>query len=522
VVVPPGPTTFQFTSNKSEVVVEIRTVDTDQLVQEVHLDFPDGEFKIPGIAGGTLHNFGSRNFSDTKQMVNATDTVVGLQPAGILGNDPASAADATAGDTRMIEALPVVPASRFRAHNDYQTKGVQFAHGLLMSVGEPFPGGKYGKLVPVPDPAYKQINSYISRRPDVPSRVASVVARFDGGPGDWDTGFGDQKDGAYINKPDEGDTALTDVQNGQYRLPYLLGYGQGFAAATSTYFSPNRQVPSALMFGSIPTGVQRLRPWQTLLFHPRPEDPLHPGKASPPDHLIADLFWMPIIEPYAISQPFATSGKINLNYEIQPFTYIRRDTGLRAVMKSTKFMALQLPDSQIYKPIDPGNSGVRLADRRYQIDPVLTLAAFDTKFANNEIFRSATQICEMNLVPPGQTPAGMTSFWQNNRLTGDNLREKPYVDIYPRLTTKSNTYTVHVRVEALQKTKGTAPDEWVHGRDRVAAEFRGSSIVERYIDVNDPTLPDFATRTATNPSAADVNIDRYYRMRVVSTKRFNP
>ncbi|NBV25571.1 MAG: hypothetical protein EBS05_27140, partial [Proteobacteria bacterium] len=93
-------------------------------------------------------------------------------------------------------------------------------------------------------------------------------------------------------------------------------------------------------FGSLPTGVIRNQPWQTLLFRPQAG---HPGEGtptsgppytSPPDHLLMDLFWMPVIEPYAISEPFSTAGKVNLNYEMAPFSYIRRATALHAVFKS--------------------------------------------------------------------------------------------------------------------------------------------------------------------------------------------
>jgi hypothetical protein len=52
-----------------------------------------------------------------------------------------------------------------------------------------------------------------------------------------------------------------------------------------------------------------------------------------PDHLMLDLFWMPAVEPYAISDSFSTAGKINLNYQIQPFTYIDRNTALVCLMK---------------------------------------------------------------------------------------------------------------------------------------------------------------------------------------------
>ena len=43
-----------------------------------------------------------------------------------------------------------------------------------------------------------------------------------------------------------------------------------------------------------------------------------------------DLFTMPVVEPYAISDPFSTDGKVNLNYQIMPFGYLKRSTALRA------------------------------------------------------------------------------------------------------------------------------------------------------------------------------------------------
>ncbi len=513
--------------NIPEIVVEVRTRDGDQLIQTLNFAFPPGNFKVPGVAGGVATaTFGSRTGGQYDRLVDSSDTVVSLQVAGGFGNDPRNEVDGTAGDVRMTACLFTAPSGRFRADKEYKNSKVQFAHCLVQSVGEPFNGAKYGKLAPVT--TYVQTNS-IARQPDVPSRALTGVTRMDGSAGDWDTGFGDQKDGAYINKPDEGDTALQDNAGGATRLPYMLGYGQGFASATNTYFSPNRLIPSPLMFGSIPTGVQRLQPWQTLLFHPRPEDAFHPGKSggSPKDHLIADLFWMPVVEPYAISQPFATAGKINLNYQIMPFTYINRSTGLHAAMKSTKFAAIPVVDSSVYKPLDKSGATPTAPNRRRTIDMPKTLADFDTKFKDSDnkknIFKSASEICEMNLVPPEVgSSAGMGAFWTNNKLTGDNLREKPYADLYSRLTTKSNTYTVHVRVQALKKAPGSPAGEWVAAKDKVVGEYRGASIIERYIDLNDPNLPDFAAKFVSDPNDASLNIDQYYKMRVVSTKRFAP
>ena len=145
---------------------------------------------------------------------------------------------------------------------------------------------------------------------------------------------------------------------------------------------------------------------------------------------------MPVVEPCAISQPFSTAGKINMNYGIQPFSYIRRDTGMRAVMKATKFMALNTADSVGYKPgtfILPDSA--RIPNARHVIDPDKTLAPFNAKFAARKVFKSASEICEINLVPSGTTftAANMATFWNGKPLTGDNLREKPYADLYPRI-----------------------------------------------------------------------------------------
>jgi hypothetical protein len=172
---------------------------------------------------------------------------------------------------------------------------------------------------------------------------------------------------------------------------------------------------------------------------------------------------------------------------------------------------------------------------RYNINPdetVGTLAGFQSRFTNGDIFHCASEICDIYLVPQllpqlstgmsypsGSTPPttylGMAAWWNNFLLTGDNAREFPYGDIYPRLTTKSNTYTVHVRVQTLKKISSTPANQWVEGTDLVAGEYRGSSLIERYVDTSDPTLPDFA-------QAGSPSVEGYYKMRVVSTKQFAP
>ena len=70
-----------------------------------------------------------------------------------------------------------------------------------------------------------------------------------------------------------------------------------------------RATKAASALDRVVMGVDPAHPhaWETLLFRPQPG---HPGTQNPPDHLIMDLFWMPVIEPYAISEPLATAGKL--------------------------------------------------------------------------------------------------------------------------------------------------------------------------------------------------------------------
>ena len=49
---------------------------------------------------------------------------------------------------------------------------------------------------------------------------------------------------------------------------------------------------------------------------------------------------------------------------------------------------------------------------------------------------------------------------------------------------------------------------------QVVGEYRGSSIIERFIDPNDPNLKNY---NETNDK-----VDAYYRYRIVATKQFSP
>ena len=176
---------------------------------------------------------------------------------------------------------------------------------------------------------------------------------------------------------------------------------------------------------------------------------------------------------------------------------------------------------------------------RFPVNIDSTLSQFYTRrFNNNDIFRSPSEICDIDIVPYDTTQGGgtglatataatptrvnMDNYWKVHRLTGDNSRERIYATLYPRLTTKSNTFTIHFRVQALKpaaplNTTAASWQQWHEGTDQIVGEYRGSQTIERYVDTNDTTLPDFTANPSTTTTLAP-----YYKFRVVSVKQFAP
>lgn len=531
-----------------------------KFVQSVTLNFPDGIFPAPLLANGSykIGSYGPFNMRSIAGRKAANST--SFSPDWWLTTqDVIRSVSATDGDIRLVAARKVPPEPdnpkyQFSKNALYDNLSypLKWAHNLWIGTGFPFqftrgiaggpPGVPGGKLV-----ASAHYDTTTARVfPDVPLNGVAVGKKtsFVAGdiPGDWDTGVAEMKDGPFINKPDEGDigngTGTTTTAN-----PYKWKSLAGVHIPSQTLFTPNRLVASAGAFGSLPSGVLADKPWQTLLFRPGPIG--HPGLGTekqsggagsalagrppyvtPPDHLLLDLFWMPVVEPYPISEPFSTAGKINMNFQIVPFTYINRDTGVRAVLKSEKVISMETSGTNCnalnYKVGYGDLSNRKPGMSRQAVDIDETLVAFRERFASGDIFRSATEICDLDIVPADysgvkpHTRASMDQYWSSRLLTGDNCRERPYSTIYPRLTTQSNTYTIHFRAQALQKVPGTDPSSWTEGRDRITGESRGSQTVERYIDPNNTDLPDFASASTDVPAA------KFYKFRTVNSKQFNP
>ncbi|MFM8763957.1 MAG: Verru/Chthon cassette protein A, partial [Spartobacteria bacterium] len=269
----------------------------------------------------------------------------------------------------------------------------------------------------------------------------------------------------------------------------------------------------------------------------------HPGKAgfdiagnlnaiAPADHHWLDYFWMPVVEPWAISETFSTAGKINMNHSIAPFSYIRRTTALEAVLGSSGITAVSSLNTfygntvaqRRFKKDTTGAQAIP-SESLFDVNVTETLKGFDNRLAGNSaLFRTASEICELPIVPvaTGATYTSMTNnnpannWWKDWQYTGDNTKEATYNDIYPRLTTKSNTYTVHYRVQMLKKLPGGTQSTWDESRDKVTSELRGSTLIERFLDPN-ATYPDYATAFSTSAS-----LETYYRFRVLQRSQFTP
>lgn len=504
-----------------------------ELVQTLTLKFPDANFPAPTCNDSGMRRIGTGVVcADSRNPVAATDDRWMIDP-GVWGNwfidhahDVFKSVGLANGDIRLfLNSNP--PESLFQPLVGYDDPNVRVVHSLDGNGGRSTGGilsGSRGRLIK--NAAYRTDQPSV---PWVPSHINGVFTAG-GAPGDWDNGTSIVGDGPYINAADPGSVSPVSAS-----APPYYDNSNDTASYKSLFFSPNRQIPSPVMFGSLSTGVQRLLPWQTLLFRPGP--PGHPGSADPKDHLLLDLFWMPVVEPYAISEPFSTAGKINMNQQLVPFTYINRMTALHAAIMTEQVAMVPKSGAVSYK-FDP-NNGI---DSRRAInlsDTNGTLRQFKEKFASGKIFRSATEICDIYLVPQGKnwTSDGQAQtdwYGDDFALVGDNTRERPYADLYERLTTKSNTFTVHYRAQALRQPKQnleTTPTVFdISAGDKIVAERRGATTFERYLDPNDMRFvagssdadPDAVAFLGNPGNNTGFSLEPFYRIHIINSNLFQP
>lgn len=394
--------------------------------------------------------------------------------------------------------------------------------------------------------------------------------------GDWSNGPGLVEDGPSVVPPQISNT-VTESSAGQPGTgSYFARGGDVYADEQGVNTAPLRQISSAVAFGSLPSCVfprgvgeedeaKEPRAWQTLLFCPNPlsrqleagnalDAKEHFGFISPPDHMWLEFFWMPVTEPRPLSVGYSTSGKVNLNCQIMPFTYIKRSTALHAVMRGVRITAIPSSAASMTAGDDFYKNPQSISSKafRYQVNATATVKGFEEeRFNKGDVFRSASEICEMFLVPKrigeSDTTGSSTSssnhdygsakptiglaynkmieWWNGDKsnvadafeATGDNTRESPYAQLYPRLCTRSNVFRVHYRVQLIKKSRSTASDVVDLSNDIISADHRGSAVIERYIDPNDKEIPDMATKADTTTA-----LDDFCRYRIVSRQPFTP
>lgn len=467
-------------------------------------DYPD-----PGIAV----SFGPKIPIQSNTMMDV------LMAEETLGCDVVQTVLLRHGDHRHSASLATVPASEWVPH---RYSGVRrLAHNFKRPQSNTYPGFDYGsqqdfdkQLVVLTQPYHQ--NYY----PDFPKfqNSAKAAQKY----GDFDNSFS-ASDGAYINKPDEGNLNRHVFSNGV--LPYLNTHKGSARAVEPGFFSPNRMVSSPVMFGSLPSGIHAQVPWRTLAFRPQ-KDHFGAGSAfggvDPPDHLLLNFFWMPVVEPYAVSGPLFTSGKVNMNYQMFPFTHIRRATGMHSVLTGLEFCAIPISEASNYHVGRSGGRDLYYNDNmgkvwHHDIDIEKTITQFEGRFSQGKAFVYPSEICSIYLVPKslnGQaSQESLESFWKQHRLTGDNVRERPYSSLYPRLTTQSNSFRVHCIAQTLKKARA-APVDRMTDEDRVTGEYRGSTLIERYLDPSETVLPDFADSQNTR------TLDQFTQYRVIESHRF--
>jgi uncharacterized protein (TIGR02600 family) len=362
---------------------------------------------------------------------------------------------------------------------------------------------------------------------------------------DWDNGTGIAPDGAYWNKPDDVAKAWDGTIPPYFQTKNWDGVN---VAATNDTTAPNQLMPSAVMFGSLPSAASTGLQWTTYLFRPDITPGGHLGAkdhstsgslaGAPPDHVVLDWFWMPVVQPYAISEPFSTAGKINMNYWIAPFTHITRATGMHAVLKSEQILAIPTNAGPTYKDYASAtsNGDTTIAGNRgwrHFIDAKKTLLQWEDKFNAGTVFMNAGEICEQFLVPEGEASSAtnassvrstMQNFWDTHRLTGDNSLERPYANLYPRLTTRSNTFRVHFLVQTLTKARSTQPTRFDPQKDTVTGTTQGDALIERSIDPNDPSLStsdyNYIGKALSSSLSTAKSLDGLYTWRIRSVRRF--
>src|SRR4030095_3610099 len=318
---PTGATEFGFIGGKGTIQIHagyygkigsaLYEPPAETLVQTLYLDFPSGVLPVPRVCAAPRlvpQDLMEGDHLSGKVVIRSVE----VEPEGPSG-----------GDLRVVAGPRLVPASYFRPHPDYHTTNLKAAHSLRTLATH-----HWGA----------RVSSQLYSGSDYVMNVTANglrSARLKGTTlyGDWNSGTGSHPHGSIISVPDQGNGV--SKRGGYYEELFVPETGMTVAAL--------RQLPSPVVFGSLPVGIrpEATQPWRTLLFCANPAaGKHHPGWQQPRDHYLLDLFHTPVVEHYPLSDSLSSAGKVNLNYQLVPFTYIVREPAIRGAFRSTKITTL--------------------------------------------------------------------------------------------------------------------------------------------------------------------------------------
>ncbi len=344
--------------------------------------------------------------------------------------------------------------------------------------------------------------------------------------GDYDDSLPDIYPGPYINKPDEGSVRSATATSIPYYNSLLESPTTAWAASIRTRMAGHSSPQSHdAVSRNVWLIADRRHGRQGVADAALPSTGGAPGRGQPGRSLAARSFLDAGGGTLCDQRSVLHRGQDQHELPDPALHLHDAADGTYALFQSEKVIAIPNTEITKYKTPTTQGGGTKLP-LRFSIDTPATLSQFDTKFSTGDIFKSASEICTVHIVPdggaagttPGQnTVAGMPAYWASHALTGDNERERIYTTLYPRLTTKSNTYTVYFTAQSLKQASTSAANTWTDGVDTVQGEYRGSSVIERFIDANNSNIPDYAADASSGSIATDLPLDAFYRWRLFPT-----
>jgi hypothetical protein len=112
----------------------------------------------------------------------------------------------------------------------------------------------------------------------------------------------------------------------------------------------------------------------------------------------------------------------------------------------------------------------------------------------------------------------MQDYWEHHKLSGDNVRERPYTALHNRVCVRSNWFETHYWVQTIDKDPTSAQDTFDPALDSISGSSRGSFKIERQVE-NPDQIPHY--QTGGNPDRQR-SLSSFHKAVVVSREVFRP